>query len=94
MVLTRLGPIEQAIMQTQAHTIGGLGVKARHLAYVMSQYWDPPLDQLDWDERAVRLLVEAVCNVAPTPLQVREKTNNRAGLRQAVQSAPGTEHGE
>jgi hypothetical protein len=69
MVLTRLAPIEQAIMQTQARTIGGLGVKARHLAHVMSQYWDPTLDQLDWEERAVRLFVEAVCNVARTPPQ-------------------------
>ena len=68
MILTRLDPIERAIMQTQACTIAGLGVKARHTAYVMSQYWDDPIDQIDWDARAVRLLIEAVCDVARTPL--------------------------
>jgi hypothetical protein len=30
-LLARLYPIEQAIMQTPAHTITGLGVKARHM---------------------------------------------------------------
>jgi pyrimidine deaminase RibD-like protein len=70
-VLASLDPIERAIMHTQARTIAGLGVKARHAAYVMSQYWEDPIDQIDWDARAVRLLIEAVCNVALTPLPFR-----------------------
>lgn len=70
-VLARLDPIERAIMQTEARTIAGLGVKARHAAYVMSQYWEDPIDQIDWDAQAVRLLIEAVCNVALTPLPFR-----------------------
>ena len=70
-VLASLDPIERAIMQTQARTIAGLGVKARHAAYVMSQYWEDPIDQIDWDARAVRLLIEAVCDVALTPLPFR-----------------------
>jgi hypothetical protein len=70
-VLARLEPIERAIMQTQACTIAGLGVKARHAAYVMSQYWEEPVDQVDWDAQAVRLLIEAVCHVARTPLPFR-----------------------
>ncbi|NPV22115.1 hypothetical protein [Bradyrhizobium aeschynomenes] len=73
MVLTRLDPIERAIMQTQACTIAGLGVKARHAAYVMSQCWEHPIDQIDWNARAVRLLIEAVCQVARTPLPVRNR---------------------
>lgn len=73
MVLTRLDPIERAIMQTQACTIAGLGVKARHAAYVTSQWWERPIDQIDWDARAVRLLIEAVCHVARTPLPVRDR---------------------
>src|SRR5271163_4472858 len=36
--LARLDPIERAIMETPACTIAGLGVKARHAAYVLSQY--------------------------------------------------------
>jgi hypothetical protein len=70
-VLARLQPIERAIMQTPACTIAGLGVKARHAAYVMSQYWEAPIDRIDWDAQAVRLLIEAVCNFARTPLPFR-----------------------
>jgi hypothetical protein len=67
-VLARLYPIERAIMRTPACTIAGLGVKARHAAYVISQYWEEPLDVIDWEAQAVRHLIEAVCNVARTPL--------------------------
>jgi hypothetical protein len=67
-VLGRLAPIEQAIMATPARTITGLGIKARHAAYVVSEYWDAPIEQIDWDARAVRLLIEAVCRAAGVPL--------------------------
>ena len=73
--LARLAPIERAIMDTPACTIAGLGVKARHAAYVLSQYWEAPIDQIDWDARAVRLLIEAIWDVAHTALllsQVRD----------------------
>jgi hypothetical protein len=73
-VLARLYPIEQAIMATPARTITGLGVKARHAAYVMSQYWEAPVDQIDWDARAMRLLIEAVCGLANVPLPSCETT--------------------
>jgi hypothetical protein len=69
-ILTSLCPIERAIMQTPARTIAGLGVKARHAAYVMSHYWEAPIDRIDWDARAVRLLIEAICDVAGTPLSL------------------------
>ena len=67
-ILTSLCPIERAIIQTPASTIAELGVKARHAAYVMSHYWDAPIDRVDWDARTVRLLIEAICDVARTPL--------------------------
>ena len=67
-ILVRLDPIERAIMETPACTLAGLGVKA---ANVLSQYWETPIDQIDWDARAVRLLIEAVCDVAHTPLLLR-----------------------
>jgi hypothetical protein len=66
--LARLEPIERAIMATPAQTVVGLGVKARHAAYVISEYWVDPLEKVDWDRRAVRLLIEAVCVVAGQPL--------------------------
>jgi hypothetical protein len=66
--LARLEPIERAIMATPAQTVVGLGVKARHAAYVISEYWAEPLEKVDWDRRAVRLLIEAVCVAAGRPL--------------------------
>jgi hypothetical protein len=74
-ILARLYPIEQAIMTTPACTIAGLGVKARHVAYVMSQYWEVPIDRIDWDARAVRLLIEAVCDFARRRLPFRPGLN-------------------
>jgi len=63
-VLSRLAPIERAIMETPAYTIAGLGVKARHAAHVLSEYWEVPINQIDWEARTVRLLIEAICDVA------------------------------
>jgi hypothetical protein len=95
-ILARLYPIERAIMQTQARTIAGLGVKARHAAHVMSQYWEDPLDQIDWDAQAVRLLIEAVCGVARTPLPFRHARDNDypATQRASLQGVPGMEERE
>ena len=70
-ILARLDPIERAIMATPARTIAGLGVKARHAAYVVSQCWEKPVDQIDWEAKAVRLLIEAVCEVGRVPLSFR-----------------------
>jgi hypothetical protein len=67
-ILARLYPIERAIMAAPACTIVGLGVKARHAAYVMSQHWEQPAGKIDWEAQVVRLLIEAVCDVARTPL--------------------------
>ena len=67
-VLARLYPIELTILTTPARTIADLAVKARHAAYVMSEYWEAPINQLDWDARTARLLIEAVCNFAGMPL--------------------------
>jgi hypothetical protein len=69
-VLAHLYPIEQAIVQTRACTIAGLGVKARHAAHVMSEYWEGDLDQIDWDAKAIRGLIEAVCDIAGKPLRL------------------------
>jgi hypothetical protein len=66
--LARMEPIERAILTIPANSIAGVAVKARVAAHVVSNYWDVPLDQLDLDARAFRLLVEAVCNVAGASL--------------------------
>lgn len=62
--LAGMEPIERAILTIPADSIAGVAVKARVAAHVVSNYWDVPLDQLDLDARAFRLVVEAVCNVA------------------------------
>ena len=67
-MLSRLEPVERAVMAMPARTVAGLGVKARHAGYVMSEYWNAPIDRIDWDARAVRLLIEAVCEAAGVPL--------------------------
>jgi hypothetical protein len=67
-ILERLDPIERTIMAAPALTIAGLGVKARHAAYVVSHYWNAPIDKINWDAQAVRLLIEAVCDVAKVQL--------------------------
>jgi hypothetical protein len=77
--LARLEPIERAIMATPAQTVVGLGVKARHAAYVISESWTEPLEKADWDRRAVRLLIEAVCVVAGRPLAAGETGEPRLG---------------
>jgi hypothetical protein len=67
-ILERLYPIERAIMAAPAYSIIGLGVKARHAAYAMSQYWEEPTDKIEWEAKIIRSLIEAVCEVACTPL--------------------------
>jgi hypothetical protein len=41
------------------------------VAYLASQYWSAPINEIDWDAQAVRLLIEAVCKVAGVPLPFR-----------------------
>lgn len=80
-VLARLYPIELAILATPAHTTADLGVKARHAAYVTSEHWETPINRLDWPARTVRLLIEAVCNLAGTPLPFGEPNAGEAVRR-------------
>jgi len=54
-------------LTTKIHALVDALGKARHAAYVMSEYWNGPSDRIDWDARAVRLLIEAVCKVAHVP---------------------------
>lgn len=69
-LLARLDPIERAIMGSPAQTITGLSVKARDLPRVLSEYSKGPIDQTGWEGRAVRVLVEAICEVARVPLRI------------------------
>ncbi|WP_316171769.1 hypothetical protein [Bradyrhizobium sp. SZCCHNRI1058] len=70
-VLARLYPVELSILATPASTTADLGVKARHAAYVVSEYWEAPVEHLDWDARTIRLLIEAICSFTGTRLPFR-----------------------
>ena len=89
-VLARLAPIERAIMETPATTIAGLAVKARHVAYVLSEYWEVPVDQIDWEARAVRLLIESICNVTHTPLLWRDAKDREQSLHHQLHLGSAT----
>jgi hypothetical protein len=54
--------------------------KARHAADVMSQYWEEPIDQIEWDARTMRLLVEAICDFAVAPLPFRSLNGDESFL--------------
>jgi hypothetical protein len=84
-VLARLAPIERAIMETPASTLAGLGVKARHVGYVLSEYWEVPIDQIDWEARAVRLLIESICSITHTPLLWRDATHREQPSHNSTQ---------
>ena len=66
--LASIEPLERAILATPANGIAGIAVKARVAAHIVSNYWDVPLDSLDLDARAFRILVEAVCRAAGVSL--------------------------
>jgi hypothetical protein len=51
----------------------------------MSEYWEAPINQLDWEVRTARLLIEAVCNFIGTALPFedsRRLTSEGARLAQ------------
>jgi hypothetical protein len=76
-LLRLLDPIERAIMAIPAITVIGLGVKARHAAHVLSHYWTDSPDRLDWDSRAVRLLIESTCTVAGIALASSQQRESK-----------------
>jgi hypothetical protein len=57
-------PIEDQIMETPARTVAGLRVKAMLTVSVATRLWEKPFRDLDYDQQAMRSLIEAVCAVA------------------------------
>jgi len=47
----------------------------------MSEYGDAPIDKIDWDARAVRLLIESVCKVPAYPCRFVVTTRRRQPQR-------------
>jgi hypothetical protein len=55
------------IWATPAHSMAGLGIKAKAAALACNHYWDKPFGELDWDYKGPRALIEAVLDVAGLP---------------------------
>ena len=57
-------PIESSILAIPAQGMTGLEVKARVAAQVLSNYWEVQIDCLDFEARIIRLLIDAIFDVA------------------------------
>ncbi|HTE78527.1 MAG TPA: hypothetical protein VK653_17570 [Xanthobacteraceae bacterium] len=55
--------LAKKIMASPVHTLVGLRVKAMVAIHAPGDCWDEPFDDLDWDKKGIRALVEAVCSV-------------------------------
>jgi hypothetical protein len=63
----RTDKLMRAIWDTPAHDLAGLGIKAKAAALACNNYWDTPFDDLDWEVKGSRALIEAVLDVAGLP---------------------------
>jgi hypothetical protein len=50
----------ESFWHQDAHSIDGYLMKAQAVAFVCSHYWDGPFDDLDWDKKNTRMLVESI----------------------------------
>jgi hypothetical protein len=55
--------LAEKIMAVPARTVAGLRVKAIVAIHSSWFLWDKPFDDLDWDQKGARALMEAACSV-------------------------------
>jgi hypothetical protein len=67
----QIDPIAREIRETPVQTIAGLRAKAIDAVYLSWQLWEKSARDLDWDQRALRSLLEAVCTL--TGLDIPEE---------------------
>ncbi|MDQ9783773.1 hypothetical protein, partial [Serratia marcescens] len=58
---------------------------ARDTTYVVSEYWDRPTDRIGWRAKAVRLFLEAACEVVNEPGPANHLAENELFSRYGVQ---------
>ena len=65
--------IREKIARLPARTLAGLRAKAVLAINVHYDLWESPAEDLDWDKKVTRALIEAVCTVTDldVPLAVR-----------------------
>jgi hypothetical protein len=66
--ILELDPIIREIMHTPATSTAGLRVKTLAAIEVNSDLWHEPFCDRDYDKRAVRSVIEAVCVVTEIPV--------------------------
>jgi hypothetical protein len=59
----QLGPICDAIMDSSAHSPAALRAKAMVSIYALDHAWQRPANDLDWNDKAARSIIEAVCRL-------------------------------
>jgi hypothetical protein len=67
----QLEPLTKSIQRLPALSLRGLGIKAKASAVTSPHLWRDKLDDMDWNERASRTLIESTMAAAglPTPEQ-------------------------
>lgn len=79
-------PLSRRIMKMQARTLVGIAVQARCAGFSQLQLWNEPLDDLDWQKKLNRSLIENACAAAGFP-PPNEPMTQQQFLR-AVNSEP------
>jgi hypothetical protein len=64
----QLDDLAHAIMDAPVHTPAGLRAKVALVVSVYSDLWDEPFEELDWEKRGLRRLIEAACSLGGFPL--------------------------
>jgi hypothetical protein len=59
----QLSDLASKIMDTPAHTAAGLRARVALVADAYSDLWDEPFDDLDWEKKVLRRLIEAICSL-------------------------------
>jgi hypothetical protein len=63
-VMDRIDPVAAAIMAIPATTWAGVLVKAQLAKFAADDFWGRSEDDLDWDKKTMRKLVDAVIDMA------------------------------
>ena len=69
----KIEPIARAIMRAEAHTVADIRVKTLVALYTNRHLWREPFDDLDWDQRGARSLIEACCALTAVPLPTEDR---------------------
>jgi hypothetical protein len=71
-ITNAIDPIARRIFALPAVTPAGFAVKARAAAYEHAELWDDEFDDLDWEDKFVRSLIEGTLAMAGAELPLEE----------------------